>query len=54
VIAHVAGDDNANTVRFCRTGATRQSAADVDAIQFLFSSGNISTGTFKLYGLSAT
>lgn len=32
----------------------RISAADVDAIQFLFSSGNISTGTFRLYGLSAS
>ena len=28
----------------------RLSAADVDAIQFLFSSGNIASGTFKLYG----
>lgn len=31
----------------------RLSAADVDAIQILFSSGNISTGEFKLYGLRA-
>ena len=28
----------------------RNSAADVDAIQFLMSSGNIASGTFKLYG----
>ncbi len=33
---------------------TRLSAADVDAIQFAFSSGNIATGTFKLYGLNAS
>lgn len=32
----------------------RLSAADVDAVQFLMSSGNIASGTFKLYGLSAT
>ncbi len=28
-------------------------AADIDAIRFLFSTGNISTGTFTLYGLAA-
>jgi len=32
----------------------RLSAADVDAIQFLMLGGNISTGTFKLYGLKAS
>ena len=32
----------------------RISGADVDAIRFLMSSGNISTGTFKLYGLTAS
>ena len=32
----------------------RGSAADVDAIQFLFSSGNIESGDFILYGLSAS
>lgn len=35
-------------------GGQRASAADVDAIQFLMSSGNIASGTFKLYGLSAS
>ncbi len=34
-------------------GGHRASAADVDAIQFLMSSGNITSGIFKLYGLSA-
>lgn len=34
----------------CNAGA-RLSAADVDAIQFSMSSGNISIGEFKLYGL---
>ncbi len=29
----------------------RRSAADVDALQLYMSSGNISTGTFKLYGI---
>lgn len=32
----------------------RKSAADVDAIQFLYSSGNIESGTFKLYGIKAS
>lgn len=31
----------------------RDTAADIDAIRFLMSSGNISTGTFKLYGIVA-
>ncbi len=34
-------------------GGIRISAADVDAIRFRFASGNIATGTFKLYGLKA-
>jgi hypothetical protein len=32
----------------------RRSAADVDAIQFLFSTGNITSGQFVLYGLSTS
>lgn len=32
----------------------RDTAADVDAIQFLFSSGNIASGTIYLYGLKAS
>lgn len=33
-------------------GAAAQTAsADVDAVRFLFSSGNISTGTFRIYGI---
>jgi len=32
---------------------SRLSAADVDAVRFYMSSGNISQGTFKLYGLRA-
>ena len=34
-----------------RGGGARLSAADVDAIQFLMSSGNISIGNFRLYGM---
>lgn len=37
-----------------RCYGTRLSAADVDAIRFLFSSGNIATGEFRLYGLRAS
>lgn len=32
--------------------ASRLAAADIDAIRFLMSSGNISSGTFTLYGLA--
>ena len=32
-------------------GGCRTAAADVDAIRFLMSSGNIASGTFKLYGV---
>lgn len=32
-------------------GAMRDSAADVDAVQFLFSSGDIESGTITMYGL---
>lgn len=32
----------------------RKSAADVDGIQFLMSSGNISTGIIKMYGITAS
>ncbi len=35
------------------TGGQRNSAADVDAIQYTFNSGNVSTGIFNLYGLLA-
>tara|TARA_R110000787_G_scaffold250379_3_gene356000 strand:- start:37 stop:474 length:438 start_codon:yes stop_codon:yes gene_type:complete len=31
---------------------TRRSAADCDAIQFLMASGTITSGTFRLYGIS--
>ena len=36
------------------TMGVRLSAADVDAIQFLFSSGNITSGDFHLYGIENT
>lgn len=41
-------------VSYSAQSGARVSQEDVDAIQFLTSSGNISSGTFKLYGLSAT
>tara|TARA_R110002153_G_scaffold220396_1_gene372865 strand:- start:270 stop:884 length:615 start_codon:yes stop_codon:yes gene_type:complete len=37
-------------VNFFRIGGYRNSAADVDAIQFTFSSGNITSGTITMYG----
>jgi hypothetical protein len=32
----------------------RQSAADVDAIQFFFESGNVESGEFTLYGMTSS
>jgi hypothetical protein len=32
-------------------GGARLSAADVDAVRFLFSSGNITSGTIRMYGI---
>jgi hypothetical protein len=42
--------DNTGSLRVGSVAGVRNSAADVDAIQFLFSTGNIASGTFKLYG----
>ena len=47
-------ETSANHIERCHTIGERSSAADVDAIQFLFSSGNVESGTFKLYGLKAS
>lgn len=49
---NVASDINGAQVMRYGSGV-RLSAADVDAIQFIFSSGNIESGTFKLYGIKA-
>lgn len=50
---HMLGTDTAGFSRQACGGGIRLSAADVDAIRFLFSSGNIASGTFYLYGLRA-
>lgn len=42
---------NGSLIKFHTGGAVRESAADVDAIRFVMSSGNISSGTFTLYGV---
>lgn len=47
---HTINDDG--VVRFTQFCGTRLTAADVDAIQFFCSSGNIASGEFRLYGLS--
>lgn len=43
--------DNGASLQAVSGSGFRLSAADVDAIQFLFSSGNIESGNFYLYGL---
>lgn len=45
---------NASAIRDqSQAGCMRNSAALVDAVRFLFSAGNISVGTLKIYGLRA-
>jgi len=44
--------DTENTAVY--VGGCRESAADVDAIQFIMSSGNIASGEFVLYGVKNT
>lgn len=44
---------NATSLRSGYGSGYRAATADVDAIRFLYASGNISVGTFKLYGISA-
>lgn len=46
--------DNAGVRRILNGGGVRLAAADVDAIQFAMSTGNIATGIFKLYGIKAS
>jgi len=40
-------------LRECSHAGRIDQAADIDAIRFMFSSGNIASGTFTLYGLTA-
>lgn len=42
--------DNLGRPDWSSTAGFRAASEDVDAIQFLFASGNIASGTFKLYG----
>ena len=41
-------------MRLVSASGQRNSAADVDAIQIFFTSGNIASGVFSLYGITAT
>ena len=43
---------NGNRPAIINTAGHRESAADVDAVRFLFSSGNIASGTITMYGLT--
>lgn len=50
--SHVSGTNTASNHYQEYTTGQRSSAGAVDAIQFLMSTGNISSGTFKLYGVT--
>lgn len=45
---------NSSDTRRVLVGAARISATDVDAVRLYFNSGNITSGTFKLYGVIAS
>lgn len=47
-------ENSAGSVRYGAGGGYRLSAADVDAVRVLFTSGNIESGSIKLYGLKAS
>jgi hypothetical protein len=53
IIWHLQGNNTAGTIINTNGSAQRVSAADVNAIQFFFSSGNIASGEFRLYGMKA-
>lgn len=42
---------NASELYYRQTGAMRQSAADVDAVRFDFSSGNLESGKIQMWGI---
>ena len=47
----VLSDHNATSSTQFWFSASRQSAADIDAVQFYFASGNVESGDFVLYGI---
>ena len=54
ITAEVVYPDSLSASRYTLlSNGYRQSAADVDAIRFVHSNGNLSTGTFVLYGQTA-
>lgn len=52
VSGHVVYNNTVPRMTAANFAGERKSAADVDAIRFLMSSGNMDVGTFRLYGLS--
>lgn len=46
------GVDTAGLSRFATGGGLRLTAADIDAVRVMYSSGNISSGQFDLFGLA--
>lgn len=43
--------NNSSVHEFVSGSGVRDATADIDAIRFMFSSGNIASGTFRLYGV---
>jgi hypothetical protein len=47
----VKADDGAGKNSFAAGVGARKNAADVDALRFIYTSGNIASGEFELYGV---
>lgn len=52
IYGHGVYADDGNELISFRVGGQRLQAANVDAIKFMFSSGNVESGNFQLFGLS--
>lgn len=50
---HLSGFNTAGTNQVTQGVGVRTNAADVDAIRIMFSSGNVASGEFRLYGIKA-
>ena len=50
-VSVVSNSHNSNYIKNTYTGGYYNTTSDIDAIQFTYSSGNIDSGTIKLYGI---
>jgi hypothetical protein len=51
VLAVLSFDNQAGSVVSYQAAGRRMAAQDTDAVRFLFSSGNIASGTIRMFGI---